>query len=70
MIPGKTYQQLYWDKGFIELRIKEQNDYISDVQHSWAIGNISLDRANLLYNSARGVLTRLRYHLENIKKLE
>jgi hypothetical protein len=71
MITGnKTYDQLYWDKEFVEKRIKEQEDYTSNVHYNWAIGNYPKGRGKQLYRSARAVLLRFQRQLENIKNLK
>jgi hypothetical protein len=70
MKPGKTYMQLYWDKEFVQNRIQEQYEVLSDVQHNWAISEITLERAKELNDSATHVLRRFETQLENIKKLK
>jgi hypothetical protein len=57
---SKTFNQLYWDKDFIEKRIKEQEAYLKEV--AW--------RRSELFVSALAVYARFKNQLENIKKLQ
>ena len=63
---NKTYKQLYWDEDFIKKRVKEQKEYIYQLQ----IRIITPLRFTTLYTSACHILLRLERQLKNIQKLE
>lgn len=70
MTPGKTYLQLYWDKEFIEKRVKEQKEYLQEASMRWYREEISPERMDEIYDSTNHVTDRLSRQLENINKLE
>jgi hypothetical protein len=79
MITGnKTYDQLYWDKEFVENRIKAQKRELTKISlkcscTNWNNGKWVPDQTTRefeVYESAEGVLKRFERQLELINKLK
>jgi hypothetical protein len=76
---SKTYNQLWWDREFIEKRIQEQKDYLRTLGNK-VIQISSFDRYDLTYYpdgrsraiaaSTLRILDRFENQLEQIKKLK
>lgn len=68
----KTAHQLWWDKEFIERRIKEQEEYLGEVECKYQDmekrGGMT-KRGDEVFNSGLYVYKRLQRQLERINKL-
>lgn len=68
----KAYNELWWDREFVEKRIQEQKDYIQNLLGNWSFdtpSNFFAGEFVMKIESARSVLKRFERQLENIKKL-
>ena len=72
---NKTAEHLWWDKDFIEKRIKEQEDYMLEKRTAhYTSSNVDSEyecqRYHFLQENSGYVLKRLERQLERIKQLK
>ncbi len=67
---NKTYNQLWWDKDFIEARIEQQKEENRNLHNRCLRDEISIVRCIELQNSTLYVKARLEKQLKLINKLK